>query len=297
MIPRDYMIKALDGSGGVKVVLAATTHLVEHARQRHHTSATASAALGRVLTAALIMTHDLKDPADVVSVRFNGDGPAGVIIATATGMGTVRGYISEPQADLPAAAPGKLNVGGLVGTEGYVEVLKDIGMKQPFTGRVPLVSGEIAEDLVQYFMHSEQVPTLLALGVLVDVDLSIKAAGGLMVQALPGVDDELLASIEQQVLKLGNISSALEMTENLEELLQKVMGGIEYQLIGEQDLEFCCTCSRERLAVILSSYSKEELERLCDDEGTMEVTCNFCNQQYHYTPEQIMDAKKPQPRD
>ena len=295
MIPTDYMIKAMDKSNGIKVVLASTTRLAEYAHQRHHTSATASAALGRVLTAALIMTHDLKDPADVVSVRFNGDGPAGMIIATATGMGTVRGYISEPQADLPATPQGKLNVGGLVGTEGYVEVLKDIGLKQPFTGRVPLVSGEIAEDLVQYYMHSEQVPTLLALGVLVDVDLTVKTAGGLMVQALPGADQDLVARIEQQVLQLGNISSALQEAESLEELLRKIMGEIENHIIGKQELNFCCTCSRERLAVILSSYSKEEIERLCDEEGIMEVTCNFCNEQYHYTPEQIMAAKKPQP--
>jgi molecular chaperone Hsp33 len=295
MIPTDYMIKAMDKSNGIKVVLASTTRLAEYAHQRHHTSATASAALGRVLTAALIMTHDLKDPADVVSVRFNGDGPAGMIIATATGLGTVRGYISEPQADLPATPQGKLNVGGLVGTEGYVEVLKDIGLKQPFTGRVPLVSGEIAEDLVQYYMHSEQVPTLLALGVLVDVDLTVKTAGGLMVQALPGADQDLVARIEQQVLQLGNISSALQEAESLEELLRKIMGEIENHIIGKQELNFCCTCSRERLAVILSSYSKEEIERLCDEEGIMEVTCNFCNEQYHYTPEQIMAAKKPQP--
>lgn len=222
-------------------------------------------------------------------------GPAGMIIATATGLGTVRGYISEPQADLPATPQGKLNVGGLVGTEGYVEVLKDIGLKQPFTGRVPLVSGEIAEDLVQYYMHSEQVPTLLALGVLVDVDLTVKTAGGLMVQALPGADQDLVARIEQQVLQLGNISSALQEAESLEELLRKIMGEIENHIIGKQELNFCCTCSRERLAVILSSYSKEEIERLCDEEGIMEVTCNFCNEQYHYTPEQIMAAKKPQP--
>lgn len=294
MIPRDYMIKALDSSGGVKVVLAATTSLVQHAHQRHGTSATASAALGRVLTAALIMTHDLKDPLDVVSIRFNGDGPAGVIIATATGMGTVRGYISNPQADLPATRTDKLDVGGLVGSDGYVEVLKDIGMKQPFSGRVALTSGEIAEDLVQYFMRSEQVPTLLALGVLVDIDLRVKSAGGLMVQALPGADQELVASIEQQVLELGNVSAALEKAGSLEDLLQNIMGDVAYQIIGEQDVEFCCSCSRERLAVILSSYSQEELEYLCDDGGVMEVTCNFCNEQYHYSPEQIMAAKKPQ---
>lgn len=294
MIPRDYMIKALDRSGGVKVVLAASTHLVEHAHRCHHTSATASAALGRVLTAALIMTHDVKDPLDVISIRFNGDGPGGVIIATATGMGTVRGYISNPQADLPATREGKLDVGGLVGAEGYIEVLKDIGMKQPFSGRVALTSGEIAEDLVQYFMRSEQIPTLLALGVLIEVDLRVKSAGGLMVQALPGADQELVAMIEQQVLELGNISAAMEGAESLEALLQNIMGDVEYQIIGEQDLEFCCTCSRERLAVILSSYSQAELEHLCDDGGVMEVTCNFCNAQYHYSPEQIMAAKKPQ---
>ncbi len=295
MIPRDYMLKALDASGGVKIILAASTRLAENAHQRHGTSATASAALGRVLTAALLMIHDVKDPSDVVSIRFNGDGPAGVIIATATGLGTVRGYISNPQADLPATPLGKLDVGGLIGREGYVEVVKDIGLKQPFSGRVPLVSGEIAEDLVNYYLHSEQIPTLLALGVLVDVDLTVVSAGGLMVQALPGADEQVVAQIERQVLDIGNISASLAEADSLEALLKRVMGSLEYQIIGEQDLEFCCTCNRERLAVILSSYSREEIERLCDDEGIVEITCNFCNEQYHYTPQQIMNAKKPQP--
>lgn len=293
MIPRDYMLKALDGSGDVKIVLVASTGIVEHAHQRHHTSATATAALGRVLTAALIMTHDTKDPGDVVSIRFNGEGPSGVIIATATGLGTVRGYISNPEADLPSTPAGKLDVGGLVGSDGYVEVVKDIRLKQPFTGRVPLVSGEIAEDLVAYYLHSEQIPTLIALGVLVDVDLEVRAAGGILVQALPGAHDEVLAEIEQQVLAIGNISSSLEQVDSLEALLERIMGEREYQIIGEQKLEFSCTCNRERLAVILSSYSHDEIERLCDDEGEVEVTCNFCNEQYHYTPEQILAAKKP----
>jgi len=295
MIPIDYMLKALDASGGVKIILAASTRLVEYAHQRHNTSATASAALGRVLTAALLMTHDFKDPSDVVSIRFNGDGPAGVIIATATGAGTVRGYVSNPLADLPATPLGKLDVGGLVGREGYVEVVKDMGLKQPFSGRVPLVSGEIAEDLVSYYLHSEQIPTLLALGVLVDVDLTVKSAGGLMVQALPGADEQVVAQIESQVLEIGNISSSLLKVDSLETLLQRIMGNLDYQIIGKQELEFCCTCNRERLEVILSSYSQEEIEGLCDDQGIVEVTCNFCNEQYHYTAEQIMKAKKPQP--
>lgn len=293
MIPRDYMLKALDGSGDVKIVLVASTGIVEHAHQRHHTSATATAALGRVLTAALIMTHDTKDPGDVVSIRFNGEGPSGVIIATATGLGTVRGYISNPEADLPSTPTGKLDVGGLVGSDGYVEVVKDMGLKQPFTGKVPLVSGEIAEDLAAYYLHSEQIPTLIALGVLVDVDLEVRAAGGILVQALPGAHDEVLAEIEQQVLAIGNISSSLEQVDSLETLLERIMGEREYQIIGEQKLEFSCTCNRERLAVILSSYSHDEIERLCDDEGVLEVTCNFCNEQYHYTSEQILAAKKP----
>lgn len=294
MISKDYMLKALDESGDVKIVLAATTALAEYAHQRHRTSATASAALGRVLTAALLMTHDSKDPGDMISIRFNGQGPSGVIIATATGRGTVRGYISNPRADLPATPLGKLNVGGLVGSEGYLEVVKDIGLKQPFTGRVPLVSGEIAEDLAAYYLYSEQLPTLLSLGVLVDVDLKVRSAGGILVQALPEADDGILAEIEQGVLTIGNISSGLEGVDSLESLLKRIMGGRGYQIMGTQPIEFRCTCNRERLAVILSSYSPEEIEELCNDEGIVEVTCNFCNQQYHYTAKQIIDVKKPQ---
>ncbi len=294
MISKDYMLKALDESGDVKIVLAFTTVLAEQAHQRHQTSATASAALGRVLTAALLMTHDSKDPQDRISIRFNGQGPSGAIIATATGSGTVRGYISNPKADLPATGLGKLDVGGLVGDDGYVEVIKDIGLKHPFTGRVPLVSGEIAEDLVRYYLYSEQIPTLLALGVLVGVDLQVRAAGGVLIQALPGAADEVLAEIEEGVLAIGDLSSSLEKASSLETLLQRIMGERAYQIIEKQDVEFRCTCNRERLAVILSSYSPHEIRELFDDESELEVTCNFCNQQYYYTEAEIMAVKKPQ---
>lgn len=293
MINADYMIKALDNTGSIKVILASTTGIVEEAHQRHHTSATASAALGRVLTAALIMANDLKNMEDMVSIRFNGDGPAGVIIATADGAGTVRGYISTPQADLPLAENGKLDVGGLVG-EGILEVVKDVGLKQPFTGRVPIQSGEIAEDLVQYYLQSEQVPSLLALGVLVDVDLHIKTAGGLMIQAMPGAQDEIVAQVEQKALQLGNITDRFTDSQRLEDLLGEIMHGLDYHIIGEQPLQFRCTCSRERLAVILSSYSSEEIHDLCHEKGEIEVTCNFCSEQYLFAPEEIIAAKKPQ---
>ena len=174
--------------------------LVEEAHRRHNSSATASAALGRTMTAAVMMANDLKGEDDILTLRINGNGPAGTVLATADSHGGVRGLISKPQADLPSRSPGKLAVGDLVGQDGFVEVIKDMGLKQPFTGRVPLLSGEIAEDLAQYFMMSEQIPSLVSLGVLVGTDLHIEAAGGLIVQALPGADDDVLEKIENNIL-------------------------------------------------------------------------------------------------
>jgi molecular chaperone Hsp33 len=287
VIKKDYLIKALDADKQVRVILASTTGVVEEAHIRHQTSATASAALGQVLTAALMMGSDLKGEDHALTLRVNGNGPAGPIVATVDAAGHGRALISVPQADLPPQAPGKLDVGGLVGQEGYLEVIRDMGLKQPFRGQVKLLSGEIAEDLAQYFMQSEQIPSLVALGVLVDTDLSIKAAGGLIIQAMPGAQDDLLQSLEENVGRLGPISDAIYRHESLEEVLAQVMEGIAYQQLDSKPLAFKCKCSRERLGVILSGLSEEELADICEKEGGLEITCNFCNQVYQFDQAEI----------
>ncbi|NLX03280.1 MAG: Hsp33 family molecular chaperone HslO [Syntrophomonadaceae bacterium] len=293
MIARDYLLKAMDKDKQVRITIAHTTTLVEEARRRHNTSATASAALGRVLTAALIMGSDLKNEKDALTLRVNGDGIAGPIVASVDSVGHGRAFISNPAADLPSSSPGKLAVGELVGRGGYLEVIKDAGLKQPFVGRVNLVSGEIAEDLSSYFLLSEQIPSLVALGVLVDTDLSIKAAGGLIIQAMPGADDILLGKIENNVLQMGSISAVMVQSQDVESVVATVMSDIAYDVIAERPLAFKCTCSRERLAAILANLTREELAETIEQTGKLEVSCNFCGEVYHFSEQEIIKNKKP----
>lgn len=255
------------------------------------TSATASAALGRVLTAALMMGSDMKGEEDILTVRINGEGACGPIIATADSRGSVRGLISDPAVDVQPLYPGKLAVGQLVGKDGYLEVIKDLGLKQPFVGRVPLVSGEIAEDFAQYFFMSEQIPSLVSLGVLVMPDLAVKAAGGLIVQALPGAHDAVLEVIEKNIAELGPISNVMNSCL-LEDALAAVMNDIDYKIVGEMPLAFKCNCNRERLEAILASLTEEELNDIYEKEGKMEAICNFCCEIYNFSLGEILALKK-----
>lgn len=295
MKERDYLLKIIDRDQNIRVWLARTTTLVEEAHRRHNSSATASAALGRTLTAAVIMGNDLKGDDDILTLRINGNGPGGTILATADSHGGVRGLISEPQADLPSRYPGKLAVGDLVGQDGFIEVIKDMGLKQPFVGKVPLISGEIAEDLAQYFMMSEQIPSLVSLGVLVGIDLHIEAAGGLIVQALPGADDRVLEQIENNILSMANISQMIASAADLEEIVPIIMQGISYTVIAEQELGFRCKCSRERLGVVLAGLSDEEINSALQNHENIEAVCNFCKEKYSFSPEEIQAIKSKKP--
>lgn len=295
MIDRDYLLKAVDKERQVRITVAHTTKLVEEAHRRHNTSATASAALGRVLTAALMMGSDLKGENDVLTVRVVGNGSAGAIVASVDSKGNGRGLISNPSADVPSKHPGKLDVSGIVGEEGYLEVIKDIGLKQPFIGRVELVSGEIAEDLANYFLLSEQIPSLVSLGVLVDRDLSIKAAGGLIVQAMPGADDILLEKIETNALSMGPVSNLIVEHNSLENILDRLLEGVEYEVLAELPLYFKCNCSSDRLRAILASFTAEELHDIYEQEGKLEVKCNFCSEVYNFNVEEILSEKEQKP--
>ncbi|MDD4802671.1 MAG: Hsp33 family molecular chaperone HslO [Syntrophomonas sp.] len=290
---RDYLLKVVDNAKNFRVFLARTTSLVEEAHQRHGTSATSSAALGRVLTAAVMMGSDLKGVNDVLTLRINGNGPAGTVLATADSQGGVRGLIANPQADLPSRGNDKLAVGDLVGTDGELEVIKDLGMKQPFTGRVALVSGEIAEDLAQYFLMSEQIPSLVSLGVLVNTDLSVQAAGGLFVQALPGAGHDALEKIENNIMALGPISSVINANEKLEDIVELIMSGIEYTVVGEEEISFRCNCSREKLLDVLCGLDINEISN--EESDDIEVHCNFCQEFYCFTPQEIESIKSNKP--
>ncbi len=286
MAERDRQIKIVDQGKNVRLFLARTTHLVEEAHQRHETSATATAALGRVITAAVMMASELKGQEDSLTLKINGNGLAGTILATADPWGGVRGFIANPQADLPEFSPGKLAVGELVGTEGYLELVKDLGLKQPFTGRIELVSGEIAEDVAEYYLKSEQVPALVSLGVLVAPDLSVRAAGGLIVQALPNADDTILKIIEENILSMGSISSLMDNYTCLEDIAPRILQGIDHEIIEEIDFKFHCKCSRDRLLGVLQRLSPEERMEIQQD-AKIEVVCNFCRQRYLYDREEL----------
>jgi molecular chaperone Hsp33 len=288
----DYIVKAIDNTQQVRIMMARTTDLAEEARRRHNTSATASAALGRVLTAAVMMGSDMKGEQDITTIRINGNGPCGPIIATADAFGNVRGLISEPSAEVPPLYPGKLAVGNLVGNDGFLEVSKDLGLQQPFVGKVPLVNGEIGEDIASYYLNSEQIPALVALGVLVAPDLTVQAAGGLIIQALPGASDDILETIEKKVLDMPRVSAVIDAGAPLEDSLAQILKDLPYRIVGKYPLQFKCNCSRERLQAVLASLSEQEIDSILEQEGKIEAVCNFCQETYIFTPEQIKESRK-----
>ncbi|MGE5372679.1 MAG: Hsp33 family molecular chaperone HslO [Solirubrobacterales bacterium] len=289
----DRIIRVINEEKTIRMMLAETTHLVEEARVRHDAAPTAAAALGRILTAAVMMASDMKQE-ESVTLRVNGGGPLGTILAVAPGDGTVRGSVSEPNVDVPEKYRGKLDVGAAVGTNGFFEVVRDMGLKAPFTGSVPLVSGELAEDLAYYFTLSEQVPSLVALGVYREPDRVITAAGGLIIQALPGADDDALVCLEERVSALGPITTMLQETESLEELAGKIMGPIPYRIIDERPLAFRCRCSEEKVLSIIRSMQLEDIEHAIREHGHLEVRCNFCNETYSYLPHQVETIRNQQ---
>ncbi len=282
----DYLVRATAAGERVRAIATVTTETVEDARIRHATSATATAALGRTLTAAALLSAGLKD-GQLVTLRVLGDGPAGGIITQADAAGRVRGYLMNPQADLPATPARKLDVGGLVGRNGTLHVTRDLGMRTPYYGSAPLVSGEIAEDLAAYFARSEQVPSAVALGVLVGRDLRVLAAGGLCVQALPGADPDVVARLEARVRDLPPITDLVAEGHTPEQLIDAALDGFASEAPSTGPVAFTCRCSRERVEGMLSVLGADELESLLAQEGQAEVTCRFCGDRYALTEDEV----------
>lgn len=277
MICHDHLRKAT--ANGIRAFAAVTTQLVEEARQRHDCYPIATAALGRTMTGALLLAANLKTE-ESITIRVDGKGPLGAIIADARADGTVRGYVKNPHTDLPLRA-GKLDVGGAVGV-GELYITRFTGLKEPFTGSTPLVSGEVAEDITHYLYHSEQTPSTLSLGVLIKPDLSVASAGGLMIQALPGADDQALASIEANLAAMPLLSQFIAEGQDAETILQFVFAGLPATIYSSQNLAFQCSCSRDRVINALLSLGYAELSEVAND-GKAELTCHFCNQKYHFT--------------
>lgn len=275
----DYMIRGTAAGERVRAVATVTTHTVEDARIRHTMSATATAALGRSLTAAALLGAGLKAGQSVM-LRVLGDGPIGAIIAQADAEGHVRGYAMNPYADLPETEQRKLDVGGLVGRQGTLHVTRDLGMRTPYHGSAPLVSGEIAEDVAAYLASSEQIPSVVALGVLVDRDLHVLASGGLCVQALPGASAEVIADLEARARRLPPITQLVADGCTPEEILTTALGGMDPSFGAISPVAFRCRCSRRRVEEMLCGLGADELEALLDQEGHAEVTCRFCGNRY-----------------
>jgi len=277
----DYILRATAADGLIRAFAATTKNTVQTARTLHNTTPVASAALGRLLTAGAMMGTMLKGEKDLVTLQIKGDGPIEGLLVTADSKGRVKGYPFNPNVDIPPKSPVKLDVGGAVG-KGYLTVIKDLGLKEPYVGKTELVSGEIAEDLTYYYAKSEQIPTAIALGVLVDTDTSIKAAGGFIIQLMPGATLEVATMLEERITHLKYITELLDRGETPETILDAVLGDMDLEIIDKMPTEFYCDCSRERVEKALISIGEKDLRTILEEDKKAEISCHFCNKVYNF---------------
>jgi len=282
----DFIVRGITKDGFIKAAAVQSTELVEEARRIHRTLPLATAALGRTLTAASLMGDELKEEDGSVTLQVRGDGPLGAITAVSDSEGNMRGYLQNPAVDLPLKTNGKLDVGGGVG-QGVLTVIKDIGAKEPFSGKVELLSGEIAEDVAYYYYASEQIPTVCALGVLVDTDQHVKQAGGYIIQLMPGAPDGLVSILEARVQETPSMTTMMEQGMTAEEVLQYMLDGMRFEELYKHDVKYECKCSRQKVEQAVLSIGREELKRLYEEEETVKVTCQFCDKEYVFTKEEI----------
>ncbi|MFI3140808.1 MAG: Hsp33 family molecular chaperone HslO [Clostridia bacterium] len=285
------LTRCISQDGTVVMMAVDSTDIVNHAQEIYETSAVVSAALGRLLTGASLMGSSLKGKDNSVTVRLNGDGPCGTILAVSDSDGNVRGYSHENIIELPLNGKGKLDVSAAVGKNGTLTVIKDLGMKEPYIGQVPIISGEIAEDITSYFSVSEQIPTVCALGVLVDKDLSIKAAGGYIIQLLPTAFDDTIDLIEQCLETVEPISTLIEKGMTPEQVCKHVLSKFDLDVLDESEVSYKCYCDRARVEKTLISTGEKEMLEMAQDENT-QVVCQFCNTKYNFSSKQIKNLIK-----
>lgn len=287
----DRILRATAGDGFIKMSAVSAKDLVQRAKDIHDCTPTTAAALGRTLCAASMLGNMMKENDGSLTIRINGGGPIGSVIAVSDSAGFVRGYVTNPSVELPLRSDGKLNVGGAVGTSGTITVSRDIGLKEPYIGSTELVSGEIAEDLTAYMLESEQIPAACGLGVLVDTDLSIKSAGGFIVQLMPGASDKLIDTLEENITMMDALTTILA-EDGLEAVFEQVLKGLEHHIVGEDEVGYRCKCSRERVSSAILGIGKAELEKMISDGKDVDVSCQFCDTVYNFTPDDIAELLK-----
>jgi len=288
---KDHLIKATIYDGMVRAYTIVSTETVEEARRRHDTWATATAAMGRTITITAMMGALLKDDQSL-TVKVEGGGPIGAILADGNAKGEVRGYVVNPHVDFDLNEKGKLDVARAVGTDGALSIVKDLGLKDYFTGQVPIVSGEISEDFTYYFAHSEQIPSAVGAGVLVNPDHSVLAAGGFIVQVMPGADEDLIAELEEQIQNFEPISSLIQKGYTPEQILSKLFPDEEVKIHESMPIEFKCKCSKERLGLAIKGLGNEEIDSMINEEHGAEATCHFCNEVYHFDESELEGLKE-----
>ena len=283
----DKLVRAISSDGMVQAVAVSTREMTERARNIHTTLPVATAALGRTLAAASMMGNALKGEGASLTLQIKGGGPLGTVLAVSDAEGNVRGYVQNPHVNIPLRADGKLDVGSAVGFDGNLTVIKDIGMKEPYIGSVQLLGGEIAEDLAAYFVESEQIPTACALGVLVDRDQSVKVAGGYIIQLLPGATEDTIVKVEGGVMAAGAVTGLLERNADPESMLREVLSDFDIEILETSPIEYRCYCSRDRVERALISLGKDELESILAEQGSCELTCQFCDEVHRFSAEEL----------
>lgn len=282
----DYLVRAIAANGQVRAFAAYTKNTVETARQAHNTSPVVTAGLGRLLTAGAMMGSMMKGDRDVLTIKAEGSGPVGHYLVTADSKGNVKGYAANPNVILPANAAGKLDVGGSLGV-GLLTVIKDLGLKEPYTGTCELVSGEIAEDLTYYFASSEQTPSSVGLGVLMTKDNTVNVAGGFIIQLMPDATEETISIVEEKISTIKSITSMLENGLDPEGIINLILGGLDPEILDKMPVRFYCNCSKERVSKALIAIGRKELDNIIEENEPIEVKCHFCNKAYNFTVDEL----------
>lgn len=282
----DYVIRATAAQGEIRAFAATTRELTEEARKAHNTSPVATAALGRLLTAGAMMGCEMKGEEDLLTLKIQGDGPMQGLTVTADAHGNVKGYVFNPMVMLPPNDKGKLDVGGAIGV-GVLSVIKDIGLKEPYTGQTMLVTGEIAEDLTYYYASSEQTPSSVALGVLMNRDNTVRQAGGFMLQLMPGASEDIISRLEKKLEEITSITTLLDAGNSPEKILEYILGEFGQEINDRIPASFTCGCTKERVEKALISVGKRELQEMIDEGKTIEVNCHFCNKNYGFSVDEL----------